>query len=895
MECRLQYRQGERITLENIYSVVRCNENITIYKHISGLEIIYFKNSDKNRVFSLCVKTVAKNNRGIPHVLEHMILAGSKKYPIRDPFNELEKSCIFSYLNAITYGDRTIYPIASKNQLSFDNMFKVYVDGIFSPLLKEEVFIEEGLGIVFNEMKSMYDDVETKIEECIYEELFKDSFMSFDTGGKPEDIANLTLNEVIEYYKKYYNPHNMICYFYGDINIDYYLNYMHNEYLKDFEGTDFKVQYPIERKNKKVFVSKEIIGDFKYIYSIHFVFQGEKNYYNISLLIIAIEYLLSTDTSPLKDFLWKRYDLENITCDIDTDNYLPTFYIRMRSEDKKDINLIYKEMVSFLSNHIKRIDEERIVSIYNNYLFAIQEEDYGYKPKGLGYNLELLEKWLYTEDRSEINLYSKFSTENIFEDIIDIIKNEILKNDYFAIGEFTGINQNQVIEDERVPSVIECNYKEAMKLPLTPKSDLLLTKPKQWDEYKLDFGRVLHYKSENKRISYALLMYKLDHISYINIGLFMDLFGRLPLKSKKISELESELSKYTNDYNISVEMLNDHSFCLIIELKAFSYNIYRALELMNDIIFNTDFSDISYIRKKIKEIINNKTDVVYCNNKQLVVNKALSNLYNSYKFEDMINGFDYLRYLKEITDEDIKNLNNMKSHIVLDDFVLSINLHENYLQLTKIDNVFHEITKNSSDLHNKLLNSNPKVYNYNDKELFIDNPITLNTNVLAIKFNEDIYCGASLVLASIIKNEILNEKIRLKNGAYGYDVFVSYQKYIYFISTEDREIEETYDVFANMEKYLDEITFDEDMVHKHIISTVNHFNFHKNSYDEFLSNFLMYLNHIDLDNILKLENEIINLNKEKLINYYKYLFSIKKEQIFLSFGKKMSLFKKNWG
>lgn len=860
---------------------------VNIYKHICGFEIIHFKNSDKNRVFSLCVKTVGENDRGIPHVLEHMILAGSNKYRIRDPFNELEKSSLYTYLNAITYRDKTIYPVASKSALDFKKMVEVYLDGIFSPLLEADVFAEEGLGIVLNEMQAIYDEAETQIDELVYKELFKNTYMAFDTGGNPKDILKLELEEIKDYYNKYYQPQNMLCYFYGNVDIEYYLEFIHSEYLKKFLSNEFRTNFTLDCDlNKNIVIRKEIYGDVGFYYSIHFAVFGKRDFYSISMISIMLDYLLGQHTSPLSDFFTEKYNFDNVKCDFNSDAYIPVISIKMRSDEKRDICCIYDDMVLFLEDLINKIDEEQIVNAYNNYLFDIKEEDYGYKPKGLGYCLEILESWLYTDDRDKLNLYKNFTCENIIDSIKFYILNQMVKNEFVAKGSFVCVkkNENLSVEKENLNKE-KVNY-QSIKLPLTNRNELYLEKFEEPKRIKYKTGEILVYPTENKEITYINLIYKLKNIKYNILGLFLSLLGNTSIKNQELYTLEKNISKYINDYSISYDLLNDFSDIIIIEVKAFTKYAYKALELIIEMIKNSDFSDVKHIKKQIREIINDKKDEIICDNSEIVINKALSYVIEEYKKKDAVLGFDYFRFLQNITDDDISLLDKVNNYINFEDFTIGIKTDLEFFCAENFDKMFEKSTKKDICLHNNLFVSKERCYNEDSVE-FLKWPVSLYTNVLIMKFFDDIYCGEALVLGNIIKNEILNKEIRLKNGAYGFDFAVSYRRYFYFISTEDKENEKTYLVFNNIIKYLDEIILDDNLVHKNIIGTINSLNFYKNQYEIFHNNFLLSVNNINRNKILEIEKEIIGLDAKKIKKYYKNIFSKKVEKSFLSFGNKI--------
>ena len=187
----------------------------------SGARIALISNDDDNKVFYVGFRTPPEDETGVPHIIEHTVLCGSDKFPVKDPFIELAKGSLNTFLNAMTYPDKTMYPIASYNDQDFKNLMDVYMDAVFHPnILKyEEIFKQEGWhyeledkdapitinGVVYNEMKGAYSSPDESLQKCIFEALFPDNTYSKDSGGNPDFIPDLTYEDYIGFYKKYYH------------------------------------------------------------------------------------------------------------------------------------------------------------------------------------------------------------------------------------------------------------------------------------------------------------------------------------------------------------------------------------------------------------------------------------------------------------------------------------------------------------------------------------------------------------------------------------------------------------------------------------------------------------------------------------------------------------------
>ena len=226
-----------------------------ILKHKkSGAKVVLLSNNDENKVFSIGFRTPPKDSTGLPHILEHSVLCGSKRFPSKDPFVELVKGSLNTFLNAMTYPDKTVYPIASCNAKDFQNLMHVYMDAVFYPNIYEhdEIFRQEGWsykldsadgkleynGVVYNEMKGAFSSPEGVLDRVVLNSLFPDTSYRNESGGDPEVIPELTYEQFLEFHRKYYHPSNSYIYLYGDMDMAEKLEWLDKEYLSQFDAIE---------------------------------------------------------------------------------------------------------------------------------------------------------------------------------------------------------------------------------------------------------------------------------------------------------------------------------------------------------------------------------------------------------------------------------------------------------------------------------------------------------------------------------------------------------------------------------------------------------------------------------------------------------------------------------
>lgn len=418
--------QGFKV-IENRYIKVINSECILFEHEKTKAQLLCLSNDDKNKVFGIGFRTPPKDNTGVTHIIEHSVLCGSKKYPLNEPFVELLKSSLQTYVNAATYPDKTIYPVASMNDKDFQNLMSVYLDAVFNPMIheKDEIMMQEGWhyelfdskddieykGVVYNEMKGDLSSPESLFFSKSLKTLFPDNVYFYEYGGEPKEIPELTLEEFREYHKKYYHPSNSYIYLYGNMNIDEKLKYINEEYLNKYEykDVDSKIYKQETFKNEKEL-------DFKYP-AIKNDNNNEKNYYSFNFVCgdatdLELKYainilsraLMSNASDPLKSALIKSNIAKDYIMDSGGDPLIQLvtgIYAFEAKEGKKEEfkNIILDTLKGIVE---KGINVDRIESIINRLEFNVREANTGYMPKGLLFYTDALKAWLY--DSSPIDV-----------------------------------------------------------------------------------------------------------------------------------------------------------------------------------------------------------------------------------------------------------------------------------------------------------------------------------------------------------------------------------------------------------------------------------------------------------------------------------------------------------
>lgn len=410
------------------------NSQSYLLEHIqSGAHLFYLANTDDNKVFSITFRTPPADDTGVAHILEHSSLCGSRKYHLKEPFVDLVKGSLNTFLNAMTYPDKTVYPVASRNHKDFRNLMDVYLDAVFYPLLYENRFTlrQEGWhynletidgkltynGVVYNEMKGVYSSADAYLESAALKALFPDTCYRFESGGYPDAIPQLTQAKFEKFHQNYYSPENAYIYLYGDLDIKQTLAYLDKEYLSHFFRTGqldstITEQKPLSRTAEvEVFYPIPVTETCKSkTYHELSIVTGKSTDLQTTIALRLLEaVLLESESSPLRRALLEAGVGQNISGSFTSSMLQPVFSIRVAGSEKelrdKFISVIYRTLQNITLNGL---DKKLLEAALNATEFKLREADFGSYPKGLIYGLGILDNWLYGGNPAEGLCYNKY-------------------------------------------------------------------------------------------------------------------------------------------------------------------------------------------------------------------------------------------------------------------------------------------------------------------------------------------------------------------------------------------------------------------------------------------------------------------------------------------------------
>ncbi len=422
-----------------------------LFRHLrSGARVLLLSNDDENKVFCVGFRTPPPDSTGVPHILEHSVLCGSAKYPAKDPFIELAKGSLNTFLNAMTYPDKTVYPVASCNDADFKNLTDVYLDAVFHPNIytREQIFRQEGWhyelesvdgplqynGVVYNEMKGAFSSPDDVLYRYCLNSLYPDNSYSVESGGDPACIPDLSYEDFVGFHRKLYHPSNSYIYVYGDCDMEERLEYLDREYLSKYEAisvdSEVAPQKPFEKMHRteaeySVTADEGCEGRTYLAYNVSVGSFEDKELY---LAARVIDYaLFSAPGAPVRQALIDAGIGEDVMCSYEADLRQPMYTIAAKNTDpdkeEQFLSIINDTLTKIAENGINR---DALLAGINTMEFSYREADFGRFPKGLMYGLGLMGTWLYDEsrpfDRLAQNASFEFLKENVdtgyFEEIV---------------------------------------------------------------------------------------------------------------------------------------------------------------------------------------------------------------------------------------------------------------------------------------------------------------------------------------------------------------------------------------------------------------------------------------------------------------------------------------------
>lgn len=902
----------------------------------SGARIAILSNNDDNKVFYIGFRTPPEDETGVPHIIEHTTLCGSKKFPVKDPFIELAKGSLNTFLNAMTYPDKTVYPVASCNDQDFKNLMDVYLDAVFNPNITkyEEIFKQEGWhyeltgkddelkinGVVYNEMKGAYSSPDEVLSSQIYRSLFPDNTYSKDSGGNPEYIPKLTYEAYLDFYHKYYHPSNSYIYLYGDMDVVERLEWLDKEYLSlyDYKKVNSEInkqpafdeiknveaQYSItmddSQENKTYLSYNRVVGDSL----------DEMLYQAFDVLDYA---LVSSPGAPVKQALIDAGIGDDVYGSYDAGILQPVFSFVAKNANASQAD----EFESIIENTLKEvvktgINKEALLAGINSSEFKFREADFGQFPKGLLFGLNCLDSWLFDDMKPFIHLeclgtFAKLRKAVDTDYFEKLIQEYLLDNTHgssVTVKPKRGLGNEREealakelsdykasLSDEEIKKLIEdtehlkkyqeepSSDEDLRKLPMLTRADMKKNAmPFSNIEDELLDVKVVRHDIESNGIDYISFLFDAGDFAQSELGylgFFTNALGLVSTEKYSYTDLANATNIYTGGISTGtashpdIKDRNNFVFKFEVKLKVLEKNLDKALELMEQMLLSSDFTDTKRLGELVAQIKARLQANLSSSGHLVAAMRSMSSFSRYALYQDELKGVAFYRSIcrieKELS-ESPKSVSDKLAAIAKKLFARNRMLISFTGNNEAYGNAKPSLEKVITGFNKMSAVGNQAEVHFNTaKEAFID-----ASQIQYVAKTGDFICegyeytGALRLLRIILSYDYLWINVRVKGGAYGCMNTFLRSGESYFVSYRDPNLSDTLDVYDKIPEYIKSFSPDERDMTKYIIGTFSALDTPMNPEAKGSRSLSAYLEGITYEQIQKERNEILNAQPEDI-------------------------------
>lgn len=902
----------------------------------SGARIAILSNNDDNKVFYIGFRTPPEDETGVPHIIEHTTLCGSKKFPVKDPFIELAKGSLNTFLNAMTYPDKTVYPVASCNDQDFKNLMDVYLDAVFNPNITkyEEIFKQEGWhyeltgrddelkinGVVYNEMKGAYSSPDEVLSSQIYRSLFPDNTYSKDSGGNPEYIPKLTYEAYLDFYHKYYHPSNSYIYLYGDMDVVERLEWLDKEYLSlyDYKKVNSEInkqpafdeiknveaQYSItmddSQENKTYLSYNRVVGDTL----------DEMLYQAFDVLDYA---LVSSPGAPVKQALIDAGIGDDVYGSYDAGILQPVFSFVAKNANASQADEFESIIVNTLKEVVKTgINKEALLAGINSSEFKFREADFGQFPKGLLFGLNCLDSWLFDDMKPFIHLeclgtFAKLRKAVDTDYFEKLIQEYLLDNTHgssVTVKPKRGLGNEREealakelsdykasLSDEEIKKLIEdtehlkkyqeepSSDEDLRKLPMLTRADMKKNAmPFSNIEDELLDVKVVRHDIESNGIDYISFLFDAGDFAQSELGylgFFTNALGLVSTEKYSYTDLANATNIYTGGISTGtashpdIKDRNNFVFKFEVKLKVLEKNLDKALELMEQMLLTSDFTDTKRLGELVAQIKARLQANLSSSGHLVAAMRSMSSFSRYALYQDELKGIAFYRSIcrieKELS-ESPKSVSDKLAAIAKKLFARNRMLISFTGNNEAYGNAKPSLEKVIAGFDKMSAVGNQAEVHFNTaKEAFID-----ASQIQYVAKTGDFICegyeytGALRLLRIILSYDYLWINVRVKGGAYGCMNTFLRSGESYFVSYRDPNLSDTLDVYDRIPEYIKSFSPDERDMTKYIIGTFSALDTPMNPEAKGSRSLSAYLEGITYEQIQKERNEILNAQPEDI-------------------------------
>lgn len=912
------------------YITSKAADLYTLRHKKTGAELLYFDRADENKTFSICFKTLPEDNTGVFHILEHSVLNGSQKYPVKEPFVSLLQSSMQTFLNAMTFSDKTLYPVSSRNEQDLFNLMAVYLDGVFCPLIYErpEIFMQEGWhyefdsenkepyynGVVFSEMKGVYADVDGIIEDETNRLLFPDTCYGYSSGGHPDHITDLTYEQFINTHRRFYHPSNAKILLDGHMDIDAVLEYIDGEYLSKYEyrkpDFDFVLQTPKAAEKTVCYEAREGEEELAHMVVAKILCSHEEVEKLYAAKVLA-DYLTGSNEAPLKRAFLEQGLAQDITLEIIGGVYQPCLALVVRNTNKE----YFSKIRDFLPLAVQKIltegiNKEALMASLERFAFTSKEIS---EPYGIELAMKALDGWLYGDDPMiHIDnggifeaLRGKVNTDYYADLLSEMLIQSDDKSYLYVLPSITkGQDDAQRESDKLCKATAAWSKEERQKIfdgfvkmqqwQQSMDSDEVLSslphlsledvpkevKPTQTNLTTIDDTEILEVVTGTNGIVYLNLFFDISDFSTEElrmINVLTSCFGELRTKNYSADMLQNKIKATLGSLYARPELIaepGDLDNCkpyLLISASMLKENVSAAFELIEEILINGEYDETDRIYEIVLQNDYFLKQSLIGNGHSFAITKTLSAFSKEGAMKEMLEGESFIRWFSAFSEGFMKN---KTAHSTLLNKLTKKAFAKNRLfagysgkmDHSVLEELIHKLPVNEIGEHTSF-----PVYEKDNCVIEIPadvgfSAISHNLYALGGKFS-----GSCSVLASLMTFSYLWNMVRVQGGAYGTGMNVRANGDIFCYSYRDPNLKNTRNAYNGMADFLKDFLQQDMPLDDLIIGTVN-------ITDPLLDpsgicelECIRYLKKISHQAILQIRKEILSTTTEDLMKLSKDL------------------------
>lgn len=903
-----------------------CGEFVEFSHDKTAARLAWLNNGEENKLFSVSFKTIPEDDTGVFHILEHSVLGGSKKYPVKEPFLYLLKGSMNTFLNAMTFSDKTMFPVSSRNKTDFMNLVKVYLDAVFKPMIysKPEIFYQEGhhieyfgdeseavyKGVVFNEMKGCLSNVHDRIESEMNTLLFPDTSYRFEYGGLPKSIPNISYEQFIDVHRKFYHPSNSYIYLDGDINLTEVLTLI-DTYLSEYEKCEIlpkiKRQFPVESCFRELYYdssSEEDNGQPQTFLAVGKILASWEEREKITAYNVLTEAIAGCNDSPLKKALLDTGMCIDVSLGISDGILQPygvlKFFNIARENGSELISAAENAVGSLIENGIGR---EILEAALNRCEFRFHESE---EPKGLVRCIDAMSSWLYGGDPLQyIDISDVFASLRVkldtgyFEDLLSewLLNKNGRAELYLLPSDSYGDELNQK-EKERIMSELSAmSEQEKSELIMLNKnlahwqntpdsSNAAKTIPKlslneiskEPIEFKTEISEeneivILKHPARDKDIVSLSLYFSVDDLTpdeLKRLFILERLIVELPTKKSTGIQLQNRVIGTLGSLSTSLEAFENRESTktcrvfFVMKSRFLLRNTESALELIGELLTDTVYEHPEFARRLLKQDEEELKQDIISDGHRFAVRRAAASMSAESAFIEYVDGFESYKMLHDV------------NKMPYDEFLIFL---EDLQQLAERIFCKSRLTASISSVSEVFLNTlinflpNGKKASVKCMQFSLDIPknqgivipsATSHTGaVISGKISDKAVWG---VLSTILSYEYLWNEVRIKGGAYGSNCIVNAIKEAEFYSYCDPSPEESICIYENSSQFLREYCNRNANISSYIISSIAAGEPLMSDSEYAAHADIMYFRGITNEFRKKLRSDMLEMTSEKLIS-----------------------------